>query len=766
MNRLLRTTLSLSIGAALMGIFPMSAAAQDDALMIEEIVVTARKKEESLQEIPIAVSAFQSETIADLNMLTPQDVANFTPGFSYNLGFGRHQGSRPVIRGQSNILGVPNASFFVDGAFVSGAVQAVELDNLERLEIIKGPQAALYGRATFSGAINYVTKAPTEEFEANLRVTAAEHQEKEAFFSVSGPLGDRAGYYVAARHYEYGGEYRNLFDGRTVGDQETQSLTGKIQFDPTDNFTGTFRFTASQDDDGLFPLVLQGRDQNNCFQNGPTAPRARGYFCGTVENPGAVNLRTDVFDDPGTRRDGLQASLNLEYAFGNGMTLQSVTGYNKEEIDSSLDVSYGAYDPFVQFFDFGSFFRELEEENSDFSQELRLSSSQDQRFRWLAGIFYYKREQDQLADDKQVPPEAPPFLGPGTRVNNDVLDFTEIENKAIFAAIEYDINDKLTVTAEVRAAEDEITAFGTDENFQVVSGPFNNTFESVTPRFTLTYLANEDLTLYANIARGNKPGGFNIGTIPQQSLRTFDEEEADNFEFCFKSTLGDGRARLNANVFLIDWSEQQLTNTIFTPTGDTVRATSLIDNVGETSVKGVELEFSTLLAEGWSLDVTYSYIDSEIDEYVSQDQADLLGSDGSPEGLASLGSVAGAVSPRSSEHQASLLTRYERSLNNGWSWFVGGDVSYESSRFAQVHNFAETGDRTYVGLRAGLRAENWDIMLWGKNITDDDTVVDILRYIDTSNGGISFFPNFFIPRGFGLTLPRGRQFGLTANYRF
>ena len=760
------TALGLAISLALTGFALEPASAQNQVLQIEEIVVTARKKEENLQEIPISVSAFNDELIESLNMLTPQDVANFTPGFSYNQGFGRHQGSRPVIRGQSNILGVPNASFFIDGAFVSGAIQAVELDNLERIEVIKGPQAALYGRATFSGAINYITKAPAEELEVNAKLRVAEHAEKEAQFSVSGPLGDSAGYYVAVHHYEYGGEYKNLFDGKTVGDEETQSLSAKLTFAPNDNFDGSFRVTFSQDDDGLFPLILQGRDQNNCFQNGPTAPRARGYFCGTVENPGFVNLRTDVFDDPGTERDAIQGSLNLNFSFANGMTLSSVTGYNSEEIDSQLDVSYGAYDPFVQFFDFGSFFRVLEEENSDFSQELRLSSPQDQRFRWLAGIYYYKNETDQLRDDKRVPPEAPPFLMPGTQQPNDELDFGEIENKAIFAAVEYDFTDRLTGTAELRAAEDKITAVGTDSDRVVTTGPFENTFESVTPRFTLTYLVNDDLTLYGNLARGNKPGGFNLGTLPNPAFRTYKEEEADNLELGFKSTIADGRMRLNGNLFFIDWTEQQLTNTIFTPSGGTVRATSLIQNVGETSVKGLELEMSALVTDNWTLDLTYAYIDSEIDAYISQDQADLIGGDGSPAALASLGSVAGNRSPRSSEHQASLITRYERPMNNGWTWFVGGDVSYESSRFSQVHNLAETGDRTYVGLRTGIRAENWDVMLWGKNVTDEDAVIDILRYIDTSNGGISFFPNFFIPRGFGLTLPRGRQFGVTASYRF
>ena len=148
---------------------------QDEEMDLEEVIVTARKREENLQEVPLSVTAFSSSTLQDYRMFSPEDIAGFTPGFSFVNSFGRDS-DRPVVRGMSNILGAPNASFFIDGVYVPGTISSTELQMLERVEVIKGPQAALYGRATFSGAINYVTRRPTNELEGQVTVTVAEHE--------------------------------------------------------------------------------------------------------------------------------------------------------------------------------------------------------------------------------------------------------------------------------------------------------------------------------------------------------------------------------------------------------------------------------------------------------------------------------------------------------------------------------------------------------------------------------------------------------------
>ena len=205
---------------------------------------------------------------------------------------------------------------------------------------------------------------------------------------------------------------------------------------------------------------------------------------------------------------------------------------------------------------------------------------------------------------------------------------------------------------------------------------------------------------------------------------------------------------------------------------------SFIDNVGSTHIWGVELEGSAAFGEHTTAGASYSYTNSEIQEYVNEDQADLLGSNGTEVERNALGSVAGHATPRVPEHMLSLWARYERPFGNAASWFIGGDFLYESAKYAQVHNLIENGDRNLLGLQAGVNWGAWSLMVWGKNVTDDDTPIDVLRYIDRSRGSLpgcaTLDPTAACtnsspstsPRAFGLSLPRKRQIGATLAFRF
>jgi len=342
---------------------------------LEEIVVTARKREELLKDVPLAVTAISDERISELNLQGVEDVARFTPGFSYTAAFGRRNGERPVIRGQSNILGEPNASFFVDGVFISGPSVSTEIASLERVEVIKGPQAALYGRATFAGAINYVTRRPTNLLEGEVRATGAEHGEYELAAWASGPIvDDRLLFFVSARHWEYGGEWTNQLTGKKVGAQETNSISGKLLWNITDNLEAIGLLSYSEDDDNHIALTFQGREFNNCLPRGPSNPRSRGYYCGeaidTADLP--VELRTDLFPKGGgLERDRVRGSLTLNWVLSD-WTLTSVTAYSDVSEEAETDVSYAGYDAFAALFNPGAFWRLEGEGTKDFSQEIRL----------------------------------------------------------------------------------------------------------------------------------------------------------------------------------------------------------------------------------------------------------------------------------------------------------------------------------------------------------------------------------------------------------
>jgi iron complex outermembrane receptor protein len=804
MRNHMRNPLTLAVAMSIMATTHLpSAWAQDEELALEEVVVTARKREENLQEVPLSVTAFDDKALQDYRMFSPEDIAGFTPGFSFVNSFGRDS-DRPVIRGMSNILGAPNASFFIDGVYVPGTIASTELQMLERVEVIKGPQAALYGRATFSGAINYVTRRPTNELEGQVTVTVAEHSTTNTNAYVSGPIvEDSLYFYLGAGFNEYGGEYNNTISGEKVGGEETTTFTGKLMWTPTDRFEATLRVTVQEDDDDHIAMWLQGAEYNNCLQPDASRPSARGYYCGTVMTNDEVTLRTDFLPNPGIERDVMRTSLNMDWELANGWTLSSITGYQETETDRNIDVSYGGYDALAYlaavyappFFDLaGSFWRVQAEEEETLSQELRLSSSADQRLRWSVGAYWYDSDFDQTVDDRIAPLTSYEYLLDPSQSEQRPNSYPELrttENTAIFGSLEFDFTDSLTGTVEVRHATDKIKStyygylpFSADTTFE-------EEFDSFTPRFTLTWIASDETTVYGNISKGTKPGGFND---PGTDQVAYDEEEAWNFEVGVKKRILDGRGTWNSSLFLIDWSDQQLTFNAQRPDGS---LTSFIDNVGETSVTGFETELSMMISPNWDLTANYSYINSEIDEYITSDQAILIGCNVTAadyyDCIQANGSVEGNQTPRSPKHQASLRTMYTIQAGAG-EWFIGGDIRYEGSKYAQVHNFAETGGRTTIGAQAGYRTDRWQVTVWGKNLTDDDTAMDILRYIDTrmytgvggppcavispafnqsANCGPFFARNAsnigggaITPRGFGISLPRGRQIGATVQFNF
>ncbi|MEZ5474775.1 MAG: TonB-dependent receptor [Steroidobacteraceae bacterium] len=847
-------TLAISVVLAPTVVFAQTAAATSaDSSQIEEVLVTARKREESLQDVPLSVTALNASSIEEMRITTPDDISRFTPGLSIVSGFGRSGVERPTMRGQTNIQGAPNASFFVDGIYVAGGSLATETSNLERIEVIKGPQAALYGRATFAGAINYITKRPTNELSGKLSVTAAQHGETDLVGSLSGPLiQDTLLFYVGARHYSYDGEYTNQFDLRSAGQQNSDSGTIKLLWTPNESFEATLLATMAKDHDpGAIPIGLQGRQFNNCqlrVLNGTAAnnfagtilPRSPGYQCGTVlgANDLVVNQRSDVLPDQGSRRDDKRFALTTKTSFGAGYELTTVAGYHEQEGQNQLDQSYDAYDTFTNAFgasQVGAFWSGSASKSDDFSAEVRLDSPAEERFRWRVGGYYLKANDDDIKNKKYVP------LGTTLNVAGttncvvfssyiecpqsavEPLALRELTNRAVFADVEYDFTDKLTATFEARYAIEKqqqinTQTVGTLNCALPTSTPgvvldackFTGEFKSTTPRLTVRYEASPEATYYFNAAKGTKPGGFNSITavatgidinVPVKAV--YDEEESKVFEVGGKFVFLERRASLNVALFYTDLTGQQLTSNIAGIRNGAAIVNSFTANIGATEIKGLELDGSFRVNEAWDVRGTFSFIDSKVKEFFDNNQVNLT----SPNGvirttplpynqvllcnnpppaaqvpgrpawldaiaadLAAYGSVAGNTQPRTPKVQASLSSTYKGTFSNGLGWRVGGDVTYEGSKYGQVDNFNETGARTYVGARAALISDHWDLTLWGKNLTDDDTPLDILRWVDTRGitpatyftpavGGIT-------PRAFGLSLPRGRQIGVTAAYRF
>jgi outer membrane receptor protein involved in Fe transport len=344
----------------------------------------------------------------------------------------------------------------------------------------------------------------------------------------------------------------------------------------------------------------------------------------------------------------------------------------------------------------------------------------------------------------------------------------------------------VTTGIELRYSSDEVEV-GTVPNPGAAGQPqlFSETFYNLSPRLTVSWQATENLMPYANIARGNSPGTFNptvpalASGSPDESYRDVGEEVIWNYELGLRGESPDRRAAFALAAYFLDVNDQQFTTVVELPDG---RTTSLLDNVGHSRVIGFELETSAELTDELTGRLTYSWTDSEIRSQTSEEYADLRGSNGSFEEAEQLGDLEGKDTPRVPEHMASLMLEYRRPWRPGIDWFAGGDYSFETSRFAQDDNLIESGDRHLLGLHTGIAWNQAQLRLWVANLTDDDTPVDIQRYIDSRYGRLPTCQSFVTagtappgtqcagssttPRGFAISLPHGRQAGATLSYRF
>ncbi|MCP4925000.1 MAG: TonB-dependent receptor [Gammaproteobacteria bacterium] len=777
-------TLYLSI-LFIVGGLPITASA-DETLSrstIDELVVVARKKEEQLFEVPVSVSVFSNKVIQELGLNGLADIARYTPGFSSSAATGRQPASnRPSIRGLTTIRnGIANtsaATVFIDGVYVGGSPQSTELTNLDRIEILRGPQTALYGRGTYAGVINYITRRPGDQLDGELTATVAEDETNELSVWLGGPLiNDQFAFFLAAGHRKHGAEYVNIRDGSDIGGEKSNEFTGKLYWTPTDNLDISLKLGLQQTDDDHFAAYLQPRTENDCCFRTAEAPRAREYFTGESLITDQVNLYTDLLDaagGSGTELNRQLAALNIDWTMPNGFTLTSLTGSVRDKIDRGYDTSYAAYDPFPIAFpwsDMRGVFNKIDRlGQSDLSQELRLSSSDYTPLSWTTGLYFFSGDLEKDADNRVYLDGGNLVVTPGGDLAKD-----KIRNLAVFGGVEWDIDGNWTTGMELRWANDEInvTTHTNDAGKQLLD-KFSKNFRSLTPRFTVSYNTNSDRNYYLSIANGVKPGDFNpkvpelADGSPDESYRAVDEEIVWNYELGLKGQWWQGKLTTALAVYYQDIDNQQLTTLVELPDGETA---SIIQNVGKTEVYGFESDFQLLLTRALAVNASYAYTHAEIREHISIEEADLRGSDGSFAQNQALGDISGHDVPRIPQHMASIAIRYERPFSDRGLGYLLGDYTYESSRFAQEHNLIETGNQNLVGLRAGLKTGQWEVNIWVKNLFDEHTPADVFRYFDRRSGSLPSFPQqgsrpSSSPRGFVVTLPRQRQFGTTVHYRF
>lgn len=748
--------------------------------LLEEIIVTARKRSESLQDIPVAVSAVTSDDIEKRGIVALADLSDSTPGLVISDNFSGKT-DRTVqtftLRGFSPSSGAdPTASMFIDGVPVSSTTAVSSVGSPERVEILRGPQSAYFGRNTFAGAINVVNKEPSKELSGSVAAALGNYEFNRLRGEIEGELiNDKLSIRASVERYEKEGAWDNEGpDGGTLGDQKTTMGNLYLLATPTENLTiKTFAF-ISEDRDGpaasgfvsayditdfFGNVVVQG--QSNCDING------NPYFCGSVPtkvDPISYNTEanddiktllqnsdgrlsdTSLLNDYGMARDFNHAHVVADWNIGDSdFTLSSLTGYNHEQWILLNDIDhYGA-----DFFNYGFL---VERETKDFSQEFRISYVNDGPVSATFGLSYLDAEinasQTGLISFFPTPAAITPY------------STSTAETLGAFFGVNYEFNDVFTLSLEGRLQEDEIASI--DSSGEEIA---KESFTNFLPRIIVDYHINDDLMGYVTYSKGVNPAAFNTRLLSQSQFvqdeaaaigltLTVEPEEVDNFELGLKGSAFDGNMTFAAAAYYAIWSEQINRNNLVVVEPGATMATSFsgVSNSGEVDLFGLEFESNWFLSDNLRLNTTLAYTDSDIKKHTNA----LL------TGLSGISDFSGKEQPFVSKYSGNMGLQYDGVVASEYDYFARVDYVYKSGQWINQANFVKTEDIHKVNLRAGITIGNLDLQGYVKNLFDDDSYTSGADYFAFQYD----FAYFGVNSGMIMGLAQPRTYGLEAKWSF
>ncbi len=721
MNNQFKAACPVALAVALS--LPLAAHAQE-ITGLGEVIVTAQKRQQSLQDVPLSVSAFTGDLLRESRIGDIRGLVDFTPGFS-----GRTEDSFTdalAIRGISTndfgIGGDPSVAVFIDGMWAgrTGGVQNAFYD-IERAEVVKGPQATLFGRNAIAGAISIITNKPVGQFEASTELTLADYNDIEATATLNIPLSDHWFFRGSVYGHDNSGFLKNLQGGEDLGYHDVLSTRMALRY-------------AGDAVDAVLTATYEDRRQDPSVYWVPAA--------GLPVNRVATDLGDNGFDES----DIFEARANIEWSLANDYTLTSITGYKSFNFDYLEDYDGGP-----------TLVNNYGQTNAvDYlSQEIRFNSPADRKVVWFAGasayqenidgVFNFIYNEDDLCRALGIT-DAPDFAGPVSGcddpnfedywgddidpadllTNKSERNFVRMESQGWAAYGDFTVNllDNLELTAGARYTYDQKKirnrvqnsggALGNNFNYEFYTDGFvrnKGDWSDFTPRLALSYKVSDDVKLYFSAARGYKSGGFatfgfdlhgqdvsDEGVAPPGTTPIkFNPEQIDSFEIGAKSRLLDNTLQLNASLFYYTYKDLQL---VYFDTGS-----SLVANVGKARGQGLEADMRWVPNVHWDISLGLSLLDTKI-----TDATQMMA-------LGACGECAGNNLPFAPEVSTSARITYKRALGAGEMYFTTEHV-YQSEMFGGPDNIPDAAVSSWneFAFRLGYRSDaDWWLTLWVQN---------------------------------------------------
>lgn len=751
--------------------------ANEDALdEVETILVFARKRGEVAEEVPVSISAMSASELSSAGIQDITALFAQMPSVETN-GDGSRIAYKPAIRGvgsQENAAIRAKVTSFIDGVPFVGAQGISSFAGLQQVEVLRGPQSAAFGRSTFGGAINYVTKDPDTlgDFEFDASATIGTDSLQNFGLVMSTPLiEDKLAAAVTLESKSFGGpsEWKTT-SGDQLGGTSDMMATVKLKYTPTENISAEVFYLKQDIDDDHYAVQVANLDQQvphpldsdgTCAVNGGTNSCV---INGKIDSIPLVwdhnfDLAANPILDPGTRitRERLQGSLDI--GFDNDMTLTILAAYTDEEGETwfDRDASPTGYQIHA------SSSPVIDESYG----EIRLASGTNSSFNWLVGASIYQYDYVNTVYSNLT--------------NNVVMDIfaEEARNMGIFFSLGYDINEDLTASLEGRFQSDEITSGYAANAARNAPNDITskNTTDSFQPRFALTYALDDVNNLFFQASRGTNPAGFNTNALdpilletaasenyPLDVFQTYEEEVMTNFEIGAKGRSQEHNFNYSASIYYLQWEGYVVPVTgNWTPDdGVLLDGTTgndyfsrLFLNTGDLDGFGAEFEGNWQPTDSLDLGIALAYTGLEfVDDACSPIPLDYGVPADRTDPFACSFSVAGNTPPMVSKYTGSINATYTRELQNGMSAYVRGDYQYRSKRFIEQTNFGYVDAYSTVNLRFGVKADEWSVELFANNLLDDDTPAGGVRFFDNRQSGMSFNStvNPRLPRIVGINL--------------
>lgn len=759
---------------------------------VEEIIVTAQKREERLQDVPVAVTVLSGEALSAAGVNQTTELVNLTPSLTFAQGASpsntnlRIRGIGTALFGQGT---EPSVSVVVDGIVLARSSQGFsDLADIERVEVLRGPQGTLFGKNSVAGLINVVTKRPSEEFEADADITVAEQEEYRVRGSVSGPVSDTMGYRLTGYYNDVGGHIRNVTLNQNVNGSESWGARGKYEWDATERLN-------------LLVMADYREAETLCCSS---------QYLSVVNNPLLQQVLLPVVADFNNRQDtenqltffnteqktfSVEGNLDLDV-----VTLTSLTAYqdffliNNQPIDRlntptplTFPVTNGAFDINGGTIDIGQF-----------SQELRVTSPGSERFNYVAGLYYldmdlertFQRRSGGCAPGGNAPVQGQPCRVPLYRSQAGFNAETGTKNAAVFGQMDFALVGNLSGLLGARYQWEEISYAGTRTNTRLVPGdqplvgfpPSSGSGKSddtvVTGKAGLQYNFSENAQTYLTWSTGHKGRGYETEFAATFENQTpVEPEDAKAWELGFKAQLFDASLILNTALFYAEYDDLQVQAN--RGNADTGLVRFQTTNAGNSTTQGIEVELAWRPTGNFSLNGGVTYLDTSVDidglNCALSDQAAArvivgaapdntcyrLTAGGTP-----IQNVRDGELPNAPELRGTLTARYDLPLGaTGWlsSLQLSGTSQSKTNFVIEQDPLLEHPSYTLVDASIGLHAPDnrYRITLFAKNIFDEHYVTLMARSSTLTTA--TFSPNSVtgnVPKG------ANRYFGATIGVAF